>query len=48
VFNINAKPLHFEERIDLLPQVKECVKHSIAIVALSYSRIALVAERPDV
>jgi len=48
VFKIILKTLNFEERIDLLPRVKECVKHSFAIVVLSYSRITLVAGRPDV
>jgi hypothetical protein len=48
MFKINVETLHFKEKIDLLPRVKECVKHSIAIVALSYSRTALVAGRPDV
>jgi hypothetical protein len=48
VFKINVKILHVEERIDLLLRVKECVKHSTAIIALSYSRIALLAGGPDV
>ena len=48
VLKINVKTLHFDERIDLLPLAKESVKHSMAIVALGCSRIALVAGRPDV
>jgi hypothetical protein len=48
VLKINVNTMHFEESIDLLPRAKECVKHSIAIFALFYFRIALVAGRPDV